>query len=73
MHSSSMKSSWAISRRHVSVCNQRFEDYLSHHQGSGTYQISGDDDDNDDQDGPRNVGFIQTPDAADSQRKLHLI
>jgi len=28
-------------------------------------------DDDDDRDGPRNVGSIQTPDAADSPRRLH--
>jgi hypothetical protein len=27
--------------------------------------------DDDDRDGPRNVGFIQTPNAADSRRRLH--
>jgi hypothetical protein len=32
-----------------------------------TYQIP----DDDDRDGPRNVGFIQTHDAADSPRRLH--
>jgi hypothetical protein len=30
-------------------------------------------DDDDNRDGPRNVGFLQTPDAADSPTKLHRI
>jgi hypothetical protein len=34
-----------------------------------TYQIP----DYGDRDGPRNVGFIQTPDVADSPRRLHRI
>jgi hypothetical protein len=32
-----------------------------------------DDDDDDDRDDPRNVDFIQTPDAADSPRRSHRI
>jgi hypothetical protein len=35
-----------------------------------SYHISDDDDDDDDRDDPRNVGFIQTPDAADSPTRL---
>jgi len=42
---------------------------LSHCRFLWTYQIP----DNDDRDSPRNVGFIQTPDAADGQRRLHRI
>jgi len=34
-----------------------------------TYQIS----DGGDQDGPRNISFIQTPDMSYSPRRLHLI
>jgi hypothetical protein len=44
--------------RQVSVLNRRFEDHLGHHhQGSD--------------DGPRNVGSIQIPDAADSPRRFN--
>jgi hypothetical protein len=53
-------------QRQISVWNRRFEEHLGH------YQIPNDDD-YDDRDGPRNVGFIQTSDAADSLRRLHRI
>jgi hypothetical protein len=38
----------------------------------GAHQIPYDDDD-DDRDGPRNVGSMQTPDAADSSIRFHKI
>jgi hypothetical protein len=50
-----MKSSWAIS--HVRCLYLMIPD--------------DDDDDDDDRDGPQNISSIQTPDAADSLRRLH--
>jgi hypothetical protein len=43
----------------VSVWNRRFEDHLIP--------------DDDDRDGPRNVGSIRTPDAVDSPKRLNRI
>jgi hypothetical protein len=45
--------------RQVSVLSRRFGEHLVHHQGC----------DDDHRDGPRNVGSIQTPGAADSPRR----
>jgi len=44
--------------RQLSVLSRRFEDDLGHRRR---------------QDGPRNVGSIQTPDGADNPRRFHPI
>jgi hypothetical protein len=56
----SVKSSQAVSR-------VRYQ--MSHHIPDD----DDDDDDDDDPDGSRNVGSVQTHDAADSSRRLHKI
>jgi hypothetical protein len=48
----------------MSVLNRRFEDHIPDDD---------DDDDDDGRDGPRNVFSMQTPDAANSSKRLHRI